>query len=383
MTLTFLIPLIYYNRSIQVLSVDGRFMSDDVQEEPTTGQSEEEEIVELTIEERQEALKRARWNVFLYLGLAALLFGFALYPFVSTTMEVDEGVGSIDKSITVWGLPVAGEDFTDIPVEIEVIVQSLPTDVNSIEIFIIENSKGCESTDGSIGEARTMLQSGELEHPNQYHIIEDPVESETYSVEMSVDPGIYCVQIVVDSSGGGFTGINVKAEVAFYPTQLPLAIFAVLCLLMSGFAFIGAQKHGKYVKNLVEPKKEPSIEDSVLAQTSASRIAAGPSGPPTGPSGPPSGPAGPPAPGPSGPPAGPTGPPAAGPSGPPIQEEPAIQQPQEPVSEPVAETMPVPQDVYEDQGDGWFFRKFPDGTYDQKVYVIKDGLYVPYEDPNA
>ena len=215
MPLTFLIPLIYSNRSIQVLSVDGRFMSDDVQEEPATGESEEEEIVELTIEERQEALKRARWNVFLYLGLAALLFGFALYPFMSTSMEVDEGIGSIDKSITVWGLPVAGEDFTDIPVEVEIIVQSLPTDVNSIEIFIIENSKGCESTDGSIAEARTMLQSGEFEHPNQYHIIEDPVESETYSVELSVDPGIYCVQVVVDSSGGGFSGINVKADVAF------------------------------------------------------------------------------------------------------------------------------------------------------------------------
>lgn len=358
-------------------------MSDDVQEEPATGESEEEEIVELTIEERQEALKRARWNVFLYLGLAALLFGFALYPFMSTSMEVDEGIGSIDKSITVWGLPVAGEDFTDIPVEVEIVVQSLPTDVNSIEIFIIENSKGCESTDGSIAEARTMLQSGELEHPNQYHIIEDPVESETYTVELSVDPGIYCVQIVVDNSGGGFSGINVKAEVALYPTQLPLAIFAVLCLLMSGFAFIGAQKHGKYVKSLVEPKEEPSLEDSVLAQTSAARIAAGPSGPPTGPTGPPSGPTGPPAPGPSGPPSGPTGPPASGPSGPPIQQEPAIQQPQEPVSEPVAETVPVSEDVYEDQGDGWFFRKFPDGTYDQKVYVIKDGLYVPYEDPNA
>ena len=383
MPLTFLIPLIYSNRSIQVLSVDGRFMSDDVQEEPATGESEEEEIVELTIEERQEALKRARWNVFLYLGLAALLFGFALYPFMSTSMEVDEGIGSIDKSITVWGLPVAGEDFTDIPVEVEIIVQSLPTDVNSIEIFIIENSKGCESTDGSIAEARTMLQSGELEHPNQYHIIEDPVESETYTVELSVDPGIYCVQIVVDNSGGGFSGINVKAEVALYPTQLPLAIFAVLCLLMSGFAFIGAQKHGKYVKSLVEPKEEPSLEDSVLAQTSAARIAAGPSGPPTGPTGPPSGPTGPPAPGPTGPPSGPTGPPASGPSGPPIQQEPAIQQPQEPVSEPVAETVPVSEDVYEDQGDGWFFRKFPDGTYDQKVYVIKDGLYVPYEDPNA
>ena len=36
---------------------------------------------------------------------------------------------------------------------------------------------------------------------------------------MSVDPGIYCLQIVVDSSGSGFSGINVKADVALYPTR--------------------------------------------------------------------------------------------------------------------------------------------------------------------
>ena len=64
-------------------------------------------------------------------------------------------------------------------------------------------------------------------------------------------------------------------------------------------------------------------------------------------------------------------------------ELPPIQQPQEPVSEPVAEAVPVSEDVYEDQGDGWFFRKFPDGTYDQKVYVIEEGAYVPYVDPDA
>ena len=175
---------------------------------------------------------------------------------------------------------------------------------------------------------------------------------------------------MVDSSGSGFSGINVKADVALYPTQLPLAIFAALCLLMSGFAFIGAQKHGKHVKSLVEPKENASIEDSVLAQTSAERIAAGPSGPPTGPTGPPTGPSGPPAPG-------PTGPPAPGPTGPPSQEEATV----EPTPEPIIE--PVPEDIYEDQGNGWYFRKFPDGTYDQKVYVIKDGFYVPHEEPSA
>lgn len=352
-------------------------MSDDAQEEPSSGDSEEDAIEELTIEERQEALKRARWNVFMYLGLAALLFGFALYPFMSTMVEVDEGIGSTEKSITVWGIPVPGEDFTDIPVEIEVAVQSLPTDVNNIEIFIIENAKGCDSTDGSIGESRTLLQTGESEHPNQYHIIENPVESQTYSVEMSLDPGIYCLQVVVDSSSSGFSGINVQADVDLYPTQLPLAIFAVMCLLMSGFAFIGAQKHGKYVKSLVEPKKEPTMEDTVLAQTSAARIAAGPSGPPSGPTGPPvAGPSGPPS-------AGPSGPPPAGPSDPASVEEGLVETTAEPAPEPQTESAPAAEDVYEDQGDGWYFRKFPDGSYDQQVYVIKDGFYVPYEDPNA
>jgi hypothetical protein len=372
--LTFLIPLIFFNRSLQVLISDGRGMTDEVEQEASSD-SDDETVPELTIEERQDALKKARWNVFMYLGIAALLFAFALYPFMSMSMQVDEGIGSTEKSVTVWGLPIAGEDFTDIPVDVEIVVQSIPTDVGSIEVFMIENPKGCDAIDGSIADTRTLLQNEEAEHPNKYHIIEDPVESQTYEVEMSVDPGIYCMQIVVNSEtgGGSFSGINVEASVDIYPTQMPLAIFAVLCLLMSGFAFIGAQKHGKYVKNLVEPKADPTVEEAVLAQTSATRISAGPSGPPTGPSGPPS--------------AGPTGPPVAGPTSPPPQQTPEPVPEEAPVSEPepeaVPETAPPADDVYEDQGDGWYFRKFPDGTYDQQVYVIEEGAYVPYVDPNA
>tara|TARA_B100001564_G_C20584962_1_gene645047 strand:+ start:67 stop:1116 length:1050 start_codon:yes stop_codon:yes gene_type:complete len=349
-------------------------MTDEVEQEASSD-SDDETVPELTIEERQDALKKARWNVFMYLGIAALLFAFALYPFMSMSMQVDEGIGSTEKSVTVWGLPIAGEDFTDIPVDVEIVVQSIPTDVGSIEVFMIENPKGCDAIDGSIADTRTLLQNEEAEHPNKYHIIEDPVESQTYEVEMSVDPGIYCMQIVVNSEtgGGSFSGINVEASVDIYPTQMPLAIFAVLCLLMSGFAFIGAQKHGKYVKNLVEPKADPTVEEAVLAQTSATRISAGPSGPPTGPSGPPS--------------AGPTGPPVAGPTSPPPQQTPEPVPEEAPVSESepeaVPETAPPADDVYEDQGDGWYFRKFPDGTYDQQVYVIEEGAYVPYVDPNA
>ena len=66
-----------------------------------------------------------------------------------------------------------------------------------------------------------------------------------------------------------------------YPTQIPLAGVGIVCLLLSGFAFIGAQKEGKYVKSLTEPKDMPSIEDQILSS-------AGPTGPPSNPTGPPS-----------------------------------------------------------------------------------------------
>tara|TARA_B100000767_G_C19761147_1_gene535222 strand:+ start:165 stop:1181 length:1017 start_codon:yes stop_codon:yes gene_type:complete len=336
-------------------------MSEEITEE-TTVDSEDEEVPEMTIDERKDALKKSRWNVFMYLGLAVVLFGFALYPFMSLTLNVEEGVGSVEETVTVFGLPVPGEDVTDIPVEVEIVVQSVPTDIRSIEVFMIENKKGCNSADGSIEKTAIDLQNGESEYPNSYQIIENPVESQTYDLEFGVDPGAYCLIIVSDSPGNDFSGINIQSQIDLYPNQLPLALIGAVSLLLSIFAFIGAQKHGKFVKNLVEPKAD-TIEDSVLQQTVTSRVAAGPSGPPSpGPTGPPvAGPTGPPAPG-------PTGPPAAGPTGAPSAE-----------STPAEVT--VESDVYEDQGDGWFFRKLPDGSYDQTVYVVENGQYVPYVEP--
>jgi len=361
--LTFFSPLLKIgNRSIQVLNSDGPTMTDDVAEEPMVV-SEEEDVPELTIEERQEALKRSRWNVFMYLGLAALFFGFALYPFMTTVLYVDEGIGSIDKTIDVWGMDAPGEGFSDIAVEIEVVVQSVPTDIESIDVYMIENPQGCDSTDGSLNKERLLLQQGNSSHPNNYYSIENPVESKSYDIEFNVDPGIYCVQIAVSKTNNqNFEGINVETTVNMYPTQLPLALVGIVCLSLSGFAFIGAQKNGKLVKSLIEPKVEPSIEEAVLSQTSSEKIIAGPSGPPGGPTGPPSGP--------SGPPSGPTGPPASGPQGPPVV-----------VEEPQPETTVTPdtdQGVYEDQGDGWYFRKLPDGTYDQTVYTFSEGQYLPH-----
>ena len=351
------------NRLVQVLTCNGGIMTDEEIEETQEVEDEEEfedfsdveddEVVELTIEERQEKLKKTRWNVFMYLGLAALFFGFALYPFMGFTMSVDEGIGSDEFPLQVWGIPIAGEDFSDIPVEIEIIVQSLPSDVNNIQVFVIENPKKCSAIDGSIEKTRNDLLKEESEHPNKLATIENPVESNTYNLEFNLDPGLYCVQLLVNTDSQEFQGTNVEANIDMYPTQLPLAIVGIACLALSGFAFIGAQKEGKYVKSLIEPKEAPTIEDEVLAQTSAARIAAGPAGPPTGPSGPPS--------------TGPTGPPDTS-----VVEAPTIEQ-HEQVAEPVG-------DVYEPNGDGWFFRILPDGTYDQKVYMLHEDQYIPYEE---
>ena len=263
----------FINRLLQVLICNGSIMTDEEIEE--TQEVEKHENAELTLEERQEKLKKTRWNVFMYLGLAALFFGFALYPFMGFAMTVDEGIGSTDFPLQVWGIPVAGEDFTDIPVEIEVVVQSLPSDVNTIQVFIIENPKMCDATDGSIEMMRNDLLTGEAEHPNTMQTIENPVESKTYDLEFSIDPGLYCVQLVVNTDSQNFAGTNVQADVDIYPTQIPLAAVGMVCLLLSGFAFIGAQKEGKYVKSLTEPKDMPTIEDQILSS-------AGPTGPPTG-----------------------------------------------------------------------------------------------------
>ena len=54
----------------------------------------------------------------------------------------------------------------------------------------------------------------------------------------------------------------------------------------------------------------------------------------------------------------------------------------EPSEQPASETAES-SDEYEAQGDGWFFRKLPDGTYDQTVYTFHEGQYIPYVESDA
>ena len=69
-------------RSLQVLSGDGTTMTEAEYEQSQpeeVSEIAEDVLPELTFQERQDALKKSRWNVFLYLGIAVILFGFAVH----------------------------------------------------------------------------------------------------------------------------------------------------------------------------------------------------------------------------------------------------------------------------------------------------------------
>ncbi len=325
---------------------------------PPLDDHHEEAMKEMTLEERQEALKRSRWNVFLYLGLAALMFGFALFPFpftasaVGDTYEQDLGF--------VWGPPIDGEDFTDVPIEIEITAIDPPSNSDArIAVYLI-NSDDCASSEilDIKRDSRT-----EPTHDYQFQISDKaPIVDEVFVFEFDVDGGGQCMfaeYLDKEDYSNTLSG-EMEIDGSMWPNQIWAGIFALLFLGLSAFAFIGAQRHGEGVKALTEPSKK-STEEEVL------ETVAGPTGPPpsaAGPSGPPPSTAES-----SGPP-----PSAAGPSGPPQAAEPAVE------PEPVVEAASA-EPVFEPAENGYFFRKMPDGTYDQTVYVqAEDGSYVPYQE---
>ena len=109
-----------------------------------------------------------------------------------------------------------------------------------------------------------------------------------------------------------------------------------------------------------------SVESEVLESVSQSKLLAGPGAPPK--SGPTSGPS-----------SGPSTGPSSGPSSAPQSEE----KTGEVNDSATAGSSPstASGEVYEDAGNGFFFRKLSDGNYDQTVYVkSEDGSYKPHEE---
>ena len=347
-------------------------MTDDERVEPSedivVDEDMDEQLEDMSLEGRKAALTKARWNVFMYLGIAAILFGFALFP-MPFGADYDNFTNSAEKDIGyIWGLPVPGDDITDVPVTISVDVINPPAQAGVLLGAYLIQTDDCQS---NLGEFTPIARNGSG-HNHHYMVTKTtPSAGVTYDFEFDVDPANYCMIVqYVNTNGDNVGDINsdMKVDGKMWPNQVFAGVLGLCSLILSAFAFIGAQKYGATVRTLLEGGNE-TTESKVLSELSKDKIAAGPTGGPT--SGPTSGPTG-------GPTSGPTSAPTSGPPSAPPEE--VVES--EPVVEEVTEAAATPVDVrYEETDNGYYFKIFADGSYDQSVYVkAEDGSYSAYEE---
>ena len=225
------------------------------------------------------------------------MFILSLVP-ISTGLMVDSYSKDYDTG-QLYGIPVSGADFTDIPTDVVLTIEQLPVSTKNIDVFLIEaescviESNGImqEYTDkdgNTLSDIRLEVIENGPRHQWQHAVIDAPVIGQEYVLSFEVDPGMYCMQIITDAEFKTPNSVNVDVQFKFYPFQIIAGVIAIISLGLSIFAFIGAQKHGQWVRDAKLPTGK-SVEQEILDQTSQEKISAGPSGPPgsSGPSGPP------------------------------------------------------------------------------------------------
>jgi len=320
----------------------------------------DEQLEDMSLEGRKAALKQSRWNVFLFLGIAAILFGFALFP-MPFGADYDDFTNSAEKDVGyIWGLPIPGDDFTDVPVTISIDVMDPPTDPDVLLGAYLIQANDCQS---NLGEFTPVARNGSG-HNHHYQVTKDtPNAGTTVDFEFDVDPGAYCMIVqYVDSDGNNLGDANsdMKVNGKMWPNQIFAGVLGLCCLFLSIFAFMGAQKHGETVRSMLEGANE-TTESKVLSEISKDKIAAGPAGaPPSGPTG------------------GPTSGPTSGPPGAPPAE---VEQSQPVAEEVTEEVTEAGGERFEETDNGYYFKIHGDGTYDQSVYVkSEDGSFSAYEE---
>lgn len=348
--------------------------SKEEQIEPQTAANDEaekeiEETVE-TLSSLQASLKKSRWNVFMFLGLALLMFGFALFPM---SMDADFEYGTAEKDLgLVWGPSLGGEDLMDVPYEVSVEIKQLPPTTGNItlQVFVVQMDDCTDPEAASDAELKAKTGNS---HQYQYEFVNSPVEGKTYTFDFDLDFGQYCLNAKVVGQDGTIVDpsrTNLVVTGKLWPNQVITGVPGLIFLGLSTIAFVGAQKVGKKVKSLLEDDKVTE-EQIVLDEARRQKIAAGPGGPPTVVAGPS-----------SGPPSGSTGPANVASattesmkSGPPPTQS-TVEQPT------VTESTSASEDgsTFEDAGNGYFYRKMANGGYEQQIYIKNsEGQYVPYQ----
>lgn len=336
-------------------------MADDIEDEEVGGlvdEDEQEELFEqMSKEDRESVLRNARWNVYLFLGIAAIFFAGALFPWPFDAVD-DNFSQSAEKDLgLLMGLPIPGEDVFDVPISIEVEVFDPPTVSNvQVGVYVI-HEKDCTSP--AMAEKEVEAREGKS-HAYQFQM-KKAIAGQTLSFDFDVDPGEYCAKVLyvqveeVEENGettkvisGADMDGNAQLSVrgGIWQLQAVFGIVGLCCLALSIFAFIGAQKNGKIHRELLE--KDPhTLEQQVLIAAASSIVSAGPSGPPPG-----------------------------GPQGPPPAAHEEFSAPEAMTPEVVTQSEPV----YETSGDGYYYLKNSDGSYEPTPYILNEqGQYVPFE----
>ena len=358
---------------------------DEVDTEQVANSTPEPQNAEQKIKMLKDGIKKSRWNVFLLLGVSLVMFGFALFP-LTMSVPYDDLWGTSEKDLGyVWGPSSPGEDFLDVPFELDVEIVRAPSvsDNVTLEVYILK-AKDCQ--DLSLSELEVIARGGNS-HNNQFASLDSPLEGETYTFDFNLDMGHYCTKVqFVDSKGETLkqnTRLNVNGKL--WPNQVVTGLPGIVFLGLSIFAFIGSQKKSAKLKSILE-KRKVSEEQLILEAVSAEKIAQGPAGPPQSSSGP------------SGPPQKQkkSGPPQSmvsqdtstsrrsGP--PPTSTTVEVDMHDQGTSDSVIEVEPTEEIViseestFEPAGNGYFYRKMSDGTYEQVIYVQSaDGTYIPYQ----
>lgn len=127
----------------------------------------DEQIEEMSLEARMEDLKKKRNNVFLFLGVAVLLFSFSLFP-MPFSAEYNTLSGSASQGpMLVWGVPLPGTDVTDVPVHVTVDVENSPPSHQELVGYLIKSNDcnaiiGDDYDEAELGESSTKAYSSSL-----------------------------------------------------------------------------------------------------------------------------------------------------------------------------------------------------------------------------
>ena len=221
------------------------------------------------MEELKEKTKKARWNVFLFLGIGALLFTFALFPMSTpgfwegSNLESDplDATGQINQRIFIFGIP-----GSEVKVDVEVWV--MDKHGGDIEVYLVPGYCNNQELFDTTSEMKDENSPG-------YAMIEDAAPGSVREVELSADPsGAHC--FVTWYKNSRVVNPSLEAAVHVYSNRVPAGILAAASLTMSGFAFLGAQRHGRQMKELLSPKSKKTPEEEALEAAQLSRLSAGP-----------------------------------------------------------------------------------------------------------